>query len=446
MATVARGRDDRVMTQHPTPSAPPAVPRSGLDAMFDWFRGLGVARDTDNRWFGGVCSGLARRLGVDPILIRAAAILLALFGGFGVTVYIAAWLLLPDASGRILGEAALRDGDAWGVVLVVVLALLLVSGLAAAHNGPWWFAWWLVPLAVIGWIVLRNQDHRNATLPPTAPGGAPMPTPYAAPPTSATPPPYGGPPTGSPTAYAAPYGAPAPGASRYAGSWTPPRPMAPVAPAPRRRRAGGSAALVAVGLALAGYGLGYLLDGPIGFPGSPEFLGMVIALAALSLLTLALGLSGRRGGLAAVLVIVIGLATWAATITPTTIRSGAGIGDRTWIPVATSGQSTYELGIGDAVLDLSSLAVTTPAGGTPEMSAQVGVGNLRIRVPSGITARVTYSVGLGSVHHTDAGGGSVAVGQGSGAGRSGGVTVGSGPVMVDVNAHVGVGDIVIEEM
>ena len=450
------------MTQPPISATPPASPpRSGLDAFFAWFRGLGVTRDTDNRWFGGVCAGLARRLNVDPILVRAGAILLALFGGFGLTIYLVAWLLLPDPSGRIVGEAAARDGDAGGIALVIVVGILLLSGLALGHNGPWWFAWWLLPVAFIAWLVVRSSDRRRGVGGPPPYGPGPVPTPYAAPAPAAQP---AGPamttavaaptqapqaPPAPPAAPQAPYGYGTPNAQQ----WTPrpplpPRqPVAPPPPRPRRRRAGGFFALIALGLAIAGYGLGFVLDGPVGFPGSPELLGLAIALGAVSLLAIGLGIAGRRGGLATVLVVVIGLSTWIATLSPVGFpNTGTGIGDRTWTPVMSSGQVSYEVGLGEGVLDLSRIAPATAGQSDPlQIDVRVGVGDLRIIVPSDVTAHITYRTGLGSVHGTDAAGDSIGPNPQRGSSVNGTTTVGNGPTTVNVTASIGAGDINIEE-
>ncbi len=43
----------------------------------------------------GVCGGIAAYFSVDPTLIRIVWVLLALFGGSGVILYIAAMILMP---------------------------------------------------------------------------------------------------------------------------------------------------------------------------------------------------------------------------------------------------------------------------------------------------------------------------------------------------------------
>ena len=80
---------------------PPGQP-SGLDGFFARLRASGYYRDTSEKWIGGVCSGLARRWGIDPILLRVGLVVLAMFSGFGLLPYLVALALLPDESGRIL--------------------------------------------------------------------------------------------------------------------------------------------------------------------------------------------------------------------------------------------------------------------------------------------------------------------------------------------------------
>jgi len=44
---------------------------------------------------GGVCAGLARHIGIDPIIVRVAFVAAATAGGVGVVVYLLAWVFLP---------------------------------------------------------------------------------------------------------------------------------------------------------------------------------------------------------------------------------------------------------------------------------------------------------------------------------------------------------------
>jgi phage shock protein PspC (stress-responsive transcriptional regulator)/signal transduction histidine kinase len=56
----------------------------------------GLARRRDERMVAGVCAGVGRWLGIDPIVVRLAACILALANGAGVVLYLVAWAVLPE--------------------------------------------------------------------------------------------------------------------------------------------------------------------------------------------------------------------------------------------------------------------------------------------------------------------------------------------------------------
>ncbi len=55
-------------------------------------------RDIDQKYIGGVCSGLEYYLGIDALWIRLIFILLGVFTGFGIIAYILLWILVPEAA------------------------------------------------------------------------------------------------------------------------------------------------------------------------------------------------------------------------------------------------------------------------------------------------------------------------------------------------------------
>ena len=90
------------------PSGP--LPGRQTQNFFDWIRSQSIYRGRD-RWIGGVASGIAHRLGVDPLIIRGVLIVLTVFAGVGVLAYGLAWALLPEPDGRIhVQEAAAVGG------------------------------------------------------------------------------------------------------------------------------------------------------------------------------------------------------------------------------------------------------------------------------------------------------------------------------------------------
>jgi len=48
-----------------------------------------------NKKIAGVCGGIAEYFGVDPTLVRLAAVVLALLGGSGLFIYLVAWIIMP---------------------------------------------------------------------------------------------------------------------------------------------------------------------------------------------------------------------------------------------------------------------------------------------------------------------------------------------------------------
>jgi signal transduction histidine kinase/phage shock protein PspC (stress-responsive transcriptional regulator) len=74
----------------------------------------GLARLPDDRVVAGVCAGVARWLGVDPLVVRLATVVLTLANGVGAVAYVVAWLVLPEASERTLPPAGADPGSGAG--------------------------------------------------------------------------------------------------------------------------------------------------------------------------------------------------------------------------------------------------------------------------------------------------------------------------------------------
>ena len=54
-------------------------------------------RSQTQRMIAGVCGGLAEYFNVDATLMRVVFVLLAVFGGSGIVIYIVMWIIVPDA-------------------------------------------------------------------------------------------------------------------------------------------------------------------------------------------------------------------------------------------------------------------------------------------------------------------------------------------------------------
>lgn len=70
---------------------------AGTSAEHDASAGpLPLRRPVAGRMLAGVAAGVARSLGVDPVITRIAFVILTLAGGAGIPLYLAGWLLIPD--------------------------------------------------------------------------------------------------------------------------------------------------------------------------------------------------------------------------------------------------------------------------------------------------------------------------------------------------------------
>jgi phage shock protein C len=54
-------------------------------------------RSDEDRMLAGVCGGLATYFNIDPTLIRVIFIVLAVFGGSGIILYLLLWIFIPAA-------------------------------------------------------------------------------------------------------------------------------------------------------------------------------------------------------------------------------------------------------------------------------------------------------------------------------------------------------------
>lgn len=80
----------------------------------------------DNRWIGGVCGAIARRMGWSTALVRALMLLAVFIFGAGAAFYGFAWFVLPDSHGSIIAEDIL-DGRWQGSLVGIIICWLLAA-------------------------------------------------------------------------------------------------------------------------------------------------------------------------------------------------------------------------------------------------------------------------------------------------------------------------------
>jgi phage shock protein PspC (stress-responsive transcriptional regulator) len=106
---------------------------------------------------GGVAGGTATYLGVDPVVVRIALVVLTLFGGLGIILYVIGWLLIPEDGKEVsLAQQALSDRGSgrhrWMTIVIALVAVFAFFGLLS--NGQrWWGPGWFLGFGVI-WVAL----------------------------------------------------------------------------------------------------------------------------------------------------------------------------------------------------------------------------------------------------------------------------------------------------
>lgn len=115
------------MTAHETPSdARPGWARaaSEMRPRLSTFR---FARSRTDAMLSGVAGGLGVRLGVDPVIVRIAFVVLSYCGAVGVLLYLAAWALSTDPDDPLVPRPRKATGNqavAFGCVVLGVVVLL----------------------------------------------------------------------------------------------------------------------------------------------------------------------------------------------------------------------------------------------------------------------------------------------------------------------------------
>jgi phage shock protein C len=96
-----------------------------------------LRRSSDDRVIAGVCGGLGRYLGVEPILLRIVFVVLAIAGGSGVLLYVLCWVFIPSGGpGEQLGPIRWVPG-ATGRILAGTALIALGAILLLDRVWPW---------------------------------------------------------------------------------------------------------------------------------------------------------------------------------------------------------------------------------------------------------------------------------------------------------------------
>ncbi|MQA93537.1 MAG: PspC domain-containing protein [Streptosporangiales bacterium] len=376
-----------------------------------------LRRDRERKMLLGVCAGLGRYTGIDPVVFRLVFVILLITGGSGALLYLAAWLMIPDeAGGPSAAEQALHrrlDDDV--VITLLGLGLGLAALLSLAFGGFGQGTLVIVTVLTLSLLIAhgRGADVPQAIrrLPQRLRRREPPPPPPPPPPKAGPPPAYGdgpvdlallGPPRPAPPgpdpAGRGPFvpGSDPAGPAGASGAPAAP-PWAPVVEwhLRRRDRPRSTITLLVIFLIAVEAGAFWLVYDNGYVPGLEQ------RLLASALITIGLGLVlaaflGRGRGL-----VVLGtIASVALTGTTTQELTPNRFGAVVWRPAAAAEiDGPYRLTAGTATLDLTGLRLDS--GQSVQVRATVRFGRLEVRVPQGSEVTVHGSAGVGDVQVGD---------------------------------------------
>ncbi len=128
-----------------------------------------VTRPREGRVLGGVCAGVGRAFGLDPIIVRILVVALVAAGGSGAVLYVVGWLLLPqEGEDESLAQAAVRDRRYDPAEILAVAAVVFGVLLLLRETGLWFGdgVVWPILLSGVGLAVIWRQagDDDRASL------------------------------------------------------------------------------------------------------------------------------------------------------------------------------------------------------------------------------------------------------------------------------------------
>jgi phage shock protein PspC (stress-responsive transcriptional regulator) len=116
-----------------------------------------LTRPRGDRWLGGVSAGLGAYFDLSPTIYRIAFVALALAGGTGILLYVAAWLVIPEegaVDSIAAGELKKHRDRPRRIVGFAILAFVGIVAVSEAHVWPSPGNVWLVfviGLAALAW-------------------------------------------------------------------------------------------------------------------------------------------------------------------------------------------------------------------------------------------------------------------------------------------------------
>jgi phage shock protein C len=114
-------------------------------------------RSEKNRVIAGVCGGLADYFNLDPVIVRIFAVLIALFGGSGVLLYLILWIVIPSETNDGKKLEINNNSYMWAGVIFVGLGLIFLFNNFGIFRFLDIGRLWPILLVVLGLVILNRS-------------------------------------------------------------------------------------------------------------------------------------------------------------------------------------------------------------------------------------------------------------------------------------------------
>ena len=364
-----------------------------------------LTRSRRHKVIGGVCGGVGRYYDVDPVIFRVPLAVLSVIGGLGCVAYGLAWLLIPfegeeENEGRRLLSGRVEGPGLTALLFILTGCGLLLASIGSDHAVTWFSLQVFAALAGVAyWSRHRAGQAGEAEAAAAERVAAEAPPEAQAPPAAAGPSWWRGtnetgylwgPEDARPGDYRVrpAAGAAPPPAGWSPGVWAPREQVPPAEPEPREFRLGALVLLLAMLACVVGTALSWESQ----TLGTALAIGLGSALAVFGLGFLVSTFFGRLGVGTVLAVMVTGGLLSGAALLPDNITTGWA--HPSWrVHSVAELPPRYELGTGDAVLDLTALEV--PAGQTVHTFVEAGAGQVTVLVPANVSLEVDTEIGVG---------------------------------------------------
>lgn len=118
-------------------------------------KSTGLYRSERNRVLAGVAGGLGEYFDIDPTIIRIIFILMTVFGGSGLIVYLVLWLIIPPSS-RLSQDS--RDTIRANIEDMKLTTRTFAHSISRPGDGRQTSKfWWAIIIVIVGFFFLMNN-------------------------------------------------------------------------------------------------------------------------------------------------------------------------------------------------------------------------------------------------------------------------------------------------